>query len=98
MHGTISASFKVEFCNYNDIECEVGTYGPFTIDLIDECKTATIIPETIDFPTVQYGADLTQTLVVGDFDHDVSVKYADPAICGPISYSLSPVDPFLTLT
>ena len=68
--------------------CYSLTHGPFTINFIDECVTATIETQTIEFPEVAYDTVIPSPVVITAFVDDVSSSYT-PDICGPKSYTLT---------
>ena len=69
-----------------DVEITAGTF----------CLTATFNPQVITFPDVDFGLDLTKSLVLPTFTHDIGDTYSDQSACGPINIVLTPVVSFLT--
>ena len=72
----------------------------FKIQFIDDCRSATIIPQVINFPDVEWDIDLTETLSVPAFSDSVeATPQYSTGICGAKDVVLNfNAPPFVTLT
>ena len=68
----------------------------FTINLIDECRTAVFNPVTIALSTVTYNKDFDESFPLPSYELDVGVTYSSQTICGSKTVALTPTVDFLT--
>ena len=73
---------------------------PFSVSFTDACRTATVVPQTITYTSVQWNVDTTSTLTVPAFTDDVDGTGSYTlGICGEKKFALDPSTPsFLTMT